>query len=53
MKHDWNATDTQGYEMQCYHCARYISIYERADWEKNVDGECPGRPEAKEGDARS
>jgi len=45
MKHTWEATDSQGHEMQCSVCALAISIHEGEGWDANIDAECPGRPE--------
>jgi len=40
-KHNWNPTDTQGYDMECSICGLYITIYDAESWDKHLDDICP------------
>ena len=39
--HQWEATDSQGYEMECSRCGCHISIYEGESWDRHFNEDCP------------
>lgn len=46
--HDWEPTDTQGYEMACLNCGLALSIYHLESWSAHRDALCSARLEACE-----
>lgn len=53
VKHNWEPTDNQGYEMQCTQCGKEISIFGdvnedgKTEWDMEIDAECPVVPSMK------
>lgn len=43
LKHDWEATDNQGYAMECSSCDTFISVYESETWNRELNAICESK----------